>query len=144
MSEQTDSADTARAQDPPAGNQRIEATDQSTETPESDPDSAVVEIELPTEDDLPSAVETLEDTFGTVTVRAVSDGDSAGEGLPVDMTVLTEKQLEALRIAYHGGYFERPREQSATDIADSLGVSHSTFLRHLRAAQANLFGEQFD
>jgi predicted DNA binding protein len=101
-------------------------------------------IELPTEDDLPSAVETLDDAFGPVSVRAVSERDSAGEGLPIDITGLTDKQLDALRVAYHGGYFERPREQSATDIADSLGVTHSTFLRHLRAAQQNPFREQFD
>jgi predicted DNA binding protein len=144
MSEQTDSADTASERDEKAGNHRTVATDQSTETLDSDPGSAVVEIELPTEDDIPAAVERLEDAFGTVTVRTVGKRDSAGEGAPLDMTAVTDKQLEALRVSYHGGYFERPREQSATEIADSLGVSHSTFLRHLRAAQQNLFGEQFD
>lgn len=51
---------------------------------------------------------------------------------------LTEKQREALEFAYHSGFFERPQRQTAEEIAHELGVSRSTFLSHVRAAENKL------
>ena len=144
MSERPESADTANEQDAPAASEQTETVDRSTETPATEPDSATVEIELPIENDVLTAVKLLEDAFGTVTVRSVSDSGASNETATLYTETLTGKQLEALRAAYHSGYFERPRERSATEIADSLGVSHSTFLRHLRAAEAKVFAGQFE
>jgi predicted DNA binding protein/CheY-like chemotaxis protein/GAF domain-containing protein len=48
---------------------------------------------------------------------------------------LTERQLEAFQTAYFGGYFETPRERTAVEIAESMGISQPTFNNHLRAAQ---------
>jgi hypothetical protein len=44
---------------------------------------------------------------------------------------LTDKQREALLVAYEGGYFEVPRERSLTDLADRLGISRQAFTRRL-------------
>jgi DNA-binding CsgD family transcriptional regulator len=144
MPEEISSTDTPNEQDAPAASEQTETVDRTTAKEESDPDSATVEIELPIEENALSAVEMLEDAFGTVTVRTVSDSGTVEEAPLLDTAPLTDKQLAALREAYYSGYFERPRECSATEIADSLGIAHSTFLRHLRAAQKNLFGEQFE
>lgn len=52
---------------------------------------------------------------------------------------LTERQLEILRVAYFGGFFEWPRESTGQEIAESLDVSQPTFNRHLRLAERELF-----
>lgn len=144
MSDQTDTADTGDNQDTSVESEQTEPVDTATVTLDSGADSTTVEIELPVENDELSAVEALEDIFGTVTMRAASDSDTTREAATLGLSSLTDTQFTALRAAYHDGYFERPRERSATEIADSLGVSHSTFLRRLRAAQETVFGEQFE
>jgi predicted DNA binding protein len=53
---------------------------------------------------------------------------------------LTEKHRDVLRHAFHEGYFERPREANATEIANRLGVCRQTFAQHLRAAERKVFG----
>ena len=57
---------------------------------------------------------------------------------------LTDRQLEALRTAYAGGYFDWPRESTAGKCADALGVSQPTFTEHLRVAQRKLLVALFD
>jgi len=48
---------------------------------------------------------------------------------------LTEKQLDALRTALYGGYYERPRESTSAELAATRDVAPSTFQYHLRAAE---------
>lgn len=55
--------------------------------------------------------------------------------------ILTEKQREALEVAYLHGFFDRPQRRTAEEIADLLDVSRSTFLSHVRAAEATILGE---
>lgn len=54
---------------------------------------------------------------------------------------LTDRQQEVLRTAYREGYFERPRDANATELAEELGISQSTFAEHLTAAQRKLFAD---
>lgn len=51
---------------------------------------------------------------------------------------LTPRQREAFRLARDRGYYEYPRESTARALADELGVSKTTFLEHLRKAEATL------
>lgn len=51
---------------------------------------------------------------------------------------LTERQYEALQAAHYGGYFESPRRQNGSDIAETLGIAQSTFAGHIRGAQRKL------
>ena len=68
---------------------------------------------------------------------------SAGNGIDAPLDGLTAKQTEALRIAYHSGFFEWPRESTGEELADSLGVSPPTFLEHLRRAEGKLVADLF-
>ncbi len=57
---------------------------------------------------------------------------------------LTERQYEVLRVAYLSGFYERPRESTRQDIADSLGVSQPTINRHLRTCERTILEMLFD
>jgi len=57
---------------------------------------------------------------------------------------LTDRQRQAVRAAYHGGFFASPRDSTATEIADALSLTQSTFSYHLRNAQQKLFDDLFD
>ncbi|SFB86935.1 PAS fold-containing protein [Halobiforma haloterrestris] len=56
---------------------------------------------------------------------------------------LTDRQEMALRKAFYADYFEWPRGVSGEELAESMGVSRSTYHQHLRAAQRKLLEELF-
>jgi PAS domain S-box-containing protein len=47
---------------------------------------------------------------------------------------LTDRQQEAVSRAYHEGYFDWPRRNTAGDVADAMGIAETTFHYHLRNA----------
>lgn len=51
---------------------------------------------------------------------------------------LTEEQIDALEAAFHGGYFEVPREQTLSEIASDLGISRNALSNRLRRGHRNL------
>ncbi|MFW5900826.1 MAG: helix-turn-helix domain-containing protein [Halodesulfurarchaeum sp.] len=51
---------------------------------------------------------------------------------------LTDRQREALHTAFIAGFFEWPRLNSGEEIAETMAISQSTFLQHLRAAERKL------
>lgn len=67
-------------------------------------------------------------------VRAPTEG-AARDAVFVDRSRLTDRQFEVLRESFERGYFERPREANATEVAAALGISPSTFAEHLQAAE---------
>jgi predicted DNA binding protein len=56
----------------------------------------------------------------------------------VDRSRLTDRQREVLETAYEMGYFEHPREANASDVADELDITLSTFTEHLAIAQSKV------
>ncbi|MFO7834757.1 MAG: helix-turn-helix domain-containing protein [Halohasta sp.] len=56
----------------------------------------------------------------------------------VDRGRLTARQQDVLETAYQMGYFSYPREHSAAEVAEALGIARSTFAEHLAAAQREL------
>lgn len=58
--------------------------------------------------------------------------------LPPSLEELTDRQREALQAAYRSGYFDWPRETTAEEVADRMGIAGSTFHSHLRKAEAKL------
>ncbi|AUX07825.1 bacterio-opsin activator HTH domain-containing protein [Halalkaliarchaeum desulfuricum] len=59
---------------------------------------------------------------------------------PVDQLFesITDRQLEALRLALDNGYYEQPRQTSITDLAAQTTVARSTYEEHLRKAENKL------
>ncbi|MFC7257361.1 GAF domain-containing protein [Haloplanus litoreus] len=51
---------------------------------------------------------------------------------------LTDRQREALELAYHGGYFESPKGLSGQELAEQMDISSSSFNVHLRTAERKL------
>jgi predicted DNA binding protein len=57
---------------------------------------------------------------------------------------LTEKQQEAVSLAFRLGYFDTPRKVSADELAKKLGLSSSTLAVHLRRAERRLLSEMLN
>lgn len=57
---------------------------------------------------------------------------------------LTDQQQSALEAAYAAGYFEWPRDSTAEDLADSMGIASPTLHQHLRAALRKLLDTYFE
>ena len=51
---------------------------------------------------------------------------------------VTDEQLEALVAAYDAGYFNVPRDQTLTELADQLGISRNALSARLRRGTRNL------
>ena len=110
------------------------------------PGRVTITFELASREYLQSVIDRLNEQYGPITVQSVVEapqGRTGERSARVDLDSLTAKQLVALEAAYHQGYFERPRHQSAVDIAQSLGITHTTYLQHLRVAERKLFGQLF-
>lgn len=72
-------------------------------------------------------------------VRTPGEGDpDGGDSVVVDRGRLTARQREVLEAAFERGYFERPRETNAADLAADLDIGPSTFREHLAAAEKKL------
>ncbi|RBI63756.1 hypothetical protein DMJ13_04330 [halophilic archaeon] len=87
-------------------------------------------------DERVAAVE--EEMDADVRVRHVATAETGAGILRTDD--LSERQREAFELARRRGYYEWPREVTAADLAEELGVSKATLLEHLRKAEAKLLG----
>jgi PAS domain S-box-containing protein len=95
-----------------------------------------------------STVDLLEDRFAAVDLtglRRRERGDRSGHGFARRIRKrLTDRQLTALQKAYFGGFFERPHGVTGGELADSMGITRSTFHQHLLAAQRKLLDGFFE
>jgi predicted DNA binding protein len=82
----------------------------------------------------------LNDAYDSVRIDRLArtgDGDDSDFVL-VDRGQLTDRQREVLSTAMRMGYFARPRESNASEVAAALDISPSTFAEHLAAAQSKV------
>ncbi|GAB7095019.1 DNA-binding protein [Halolamina litorea] len=96
---------------------------------------------------LQTVIGALRDRFPSANVQRLLQPPLSGspdDRRFVNRGKLTDRQSEVLRTAYHEGYFERPKGANATELAEQLGISRSTFTEHLVAAQRKLFADVFD
>jgi predicted DNA binding protein len=92
--------------------------------------------------DISRAIDRMREVYPETTVGSLLTKEPAETRPdPTPLSSLTAKQREALEAAYHSGFFERPQRQTADEIAATLDVSRSTFLKHLRLAENALLGE---
>lgn len=92
---------------------------------------------------LREVVDNLRSVADTVEVRYLvheeAAGDSSSRTSVVDSGQLTDRQREVIQTAFEMGYFNYPRDSTATEVAEELGIDISTFAEHLAAAQSKLF-----
>jgi len=93
-------------------------------------------------EDFRGMADAVEEKFGTFELSRVNEKATPGEPLDsgrlseVLVSKLTDEQLDVLETAYSMGYFEVPRQVSAQDVADRLGIQQSTFSERIRTAEA--------
>jgi predicted DNA binding protein len=63
----------------------------------------------------------------------------SSEDLPPPFGSLSDKQWDAIRTATEMGFFQRPQQATAEEVATRLDITRSTFLYHLRAAEHQVF-----
>jgi PAS domain S-box-containing protein len=114
---------------------------------------AEIVCEVPLGSDIKSLVTHVQKSFPETTLiskreytpSAKSDAYAVGRVLEdIFETELTDRQQQILRAAMYGGYFNSPRKSTATELADALSLTQSTFSYHLRNAQRTLFEQLFD
>ncbi len=105
--------------------------------------TATVTVHLSPNANVRTVVEGLQQSFPSIELRARRETERPAPTTEEIRTAiqesLTDRQQEALRTAYIAGFFAWPRENSGEDIADTMAISQSTFLQHLRTAQKKVF-----
>lgn len=102
--------------------------------------------ELARETDVRSVHDELSEAYPSLKLRGKQERRETHGTPDLRNTVdeeLSERQRAVLRGAYHSGYFRWPRESTAEDLADSMGVSPPTLHSHLRKAQQKLLDTVF-
>jgi hypothetical protein len=77
---------------------------------------------------------------GSVNYKVLSLTD-AKFSIDSPINCLTEKQQEAISMAFRLGYFDTPRKISADELAAKLDLASSTLAVHLRRAERRLLSE---
>jgi predicted DNA binding protein len=93
-------------------------------------------------DVLDSVLAAAGDRVGVSLERVTTLGEE-GDAPIAQRWDLTPAQEEAVRAALAAGYFSVPREVTAADVAETLGISKSAFLERLRRGQGSLFMQLF-
>jgi predicted DNA binding protein len=107
-------------------------------------DGFVVDGYAPDDEVVWPLLEELRTVTKAVTIRKIVGTDqihASSAPCQVDLDALTEKQREALDLAYTEGYFERPRRTTQAELADELGISKQAVSRRLTRVEENLFGQ---
>lgn len=127
--------------------QRIESEGCVVQNINGDDESLTLTFLVDGTDTLRKIVGELDETAETVRLRRlVEQGGSHARNAPkmLDLSVLTARQKEALEVAYDMGYFEKPRDATAGEVADELDIATTTFSEHLVAAQRKLLTDLLD
>lgn len=102
---------------------------------------------LPPGTDIRPLVERIRETyphFEIISQQQVTRENRASRHLLENVSEkLTEKQQTTLEVAYHGGFFESPRDMSGEELAESLDIGPSTFHYHVRKGEQKLLDAVF-
>ena len=84
-------------------------------------------------------------TVGVIEARRIKRVDIPGifATQPGVLDDLSPRQIEVLKTAFEGGYFEYPRTMSSRELARRIGIAQATVLEHLRKAQASVLQRAF-
>lgn len=97
-------------------------------------------VDLSSEAEIRSFVDTLQSRYPGIELVAQRSSTESSAADETPLSGLTDRQKEVLRTALASGYFESPRRNNASDLAELLDISQPTFTAHLRKAQRTVFG----
>jgi hypothetical protein len=89
----------------------------------------------------------LQSAVDTLPPDIIVDVDRVQEFIgprPAVVSVLSDRQYEALTLALEAGYYEIPRRSTVTEIAKQLDCTPGTASEHLRKGEAKLLTEILD
>ncbi|MCU4926452.1 helix-turn-helix domain-containing protein [Halobacteria archaeon AArc-dxtr1] len=109
----------------------------------ADADRVDAVVQFPRQTDVSEVVGAIRTHWPDATIRSRNDR-TVDVDRPGVFETLTQKQETALRAAVVAGFFDRPQGANASEVAETLGVSRSTFLHHLRAAERMVFEDAFE
>jgi len=96
----------------------------------------------PDTETLSEVLDNVRDRYPSVSIDRLirSSGEETEDErlMLVDRGELTRRQQEVLQTAHEMGYFEYPKGANATEVAEELDISASTFTEHLSVAQSKL------
>ncbi|MFT4957826.1 MAG: PAS domain S-box-containing protein [Halobacteriales archaeon] len=111
---------------------------------EATPGGTTVVVELPVRSDVRSFTERLQELAPSLELEAKRQhqgSERTTEELRNRIEErLTDRQHEVLRTAFAAGYFEWPRENDGSEVANRLDITQPTFNKHLRMAERKTFG----
>ncbi|EJN58077.1 PAS domain S-box protein [Halogranum rubrum] len=106
-----------------------------------------IRAEVAPETDIHEIIDGMQATYSDTTFVAKRTIDRPVRELVANQQTfsetLTDRQHEVLKLAYHAGFFESPRESTGEELAVSLGISSPTFYVHVRNAQQKLLQQLF-
>jgi PAS domain S-box-containing protein len=113
-----------------------------------DGDAVRVTAEVPYGMDVRQVVEAAQDLYPDLALQSKTAGTPdrwTGPDLQYRVAEdLTARQETALETGYYGGFFEWPRASTGEELAESLGVSPSTFHKHLRVGERKVLRTLFE
>lgn len=109
----------------------------------AEPDGTMVIVEVPRQADVRSFVDRLQVEAPSLELTAKRQHRRQGQ-TPAELhdtirAELTDRQFEVLQTAFSAGYFEWPRENDGSDIAEVLDITQPTVNKHLRLAEKQIF-----
>jgi hypothetical protein len=114
----------------------------------ADDAAATYTVEMPADTEVRTLLDRVEHAFPATWLAAKRELDRpvepAGEITESDLDELTDRQQEAMEVAFRAGYYQWPRESTATEVAETIGIAPPTLHAHLRKAEQSLLGELFD
>jgi PAS domain S-box-containing protein len=109
----------------------------------ADPETTTLTVEVPRQADVRSFTERLQAEAPSLELVAKRQHRRQNQTLAElhdhIRKELTDRQFEVLRTAFSAGYFEWPRENDGSDIAESLDITQPTVNKHLRLAENQIF-----
>ncbi|MFW5922144.1 MAG: helix-turn-helix domain-containing protein [Halodesulfurarchaeum sp.] len=99
----------------------------------------IVSVQLPDRETLRELISRLRATDASVSVQSISQSSTGkASSIQIDVSEVTDKQLEALEAAVETGYYDSPRQADLEVLADRLDVSKSAVSQRLKAVESRL------
>ena len=106
-------------------------------------ENLAVTVQVPYTTEVREYVDAVTDDFDGAKLVAKRHRQSESMAASTLDDRLTDRQRETLRLAFHAGYFDWPRNADAETVAAEMGIAQSTLSQHLRTAERKLLDALF-